>query len=55
MLVENYFHGCYCDSMLVFFFFFGVLSCFSCVFPSLLVARDLVTTYHDSTACAHVP
>ena len=20
MLVENYFHGCYCDSMLVFFF-----------------------------------
>ena len=21
MLVENYFHGCYCDSMLVFFFF----------------------------------
>ena len=21
MLVENYFHGCYCDSMLIFFFF----------------------------------
>ena len=23
MLVENYFHGCYCDSMLVLFFFFA--------------------------------
>lgn len=40
---------------LFFFFFCGVLTGFSWDFPSLWVARDLVTTYHDSTACAHVP